>query len=490
MAPGRGRRVSRRTVLKAGVAGVAGSTLGLLGRVARLPERSAAAAPVDLPDIQFDLDEYIGPVVAVDGTSFRFGPVFTVFLTARLRRIPTPDEQAILTDALATIEGSYPFSPSGVFTMVGYGLPYFERLPMGLRREHIPRLLEDPTRPALEEAVPGPTDVWSEHPRVRKRRFNVPVRIESNDVLFSMRSDDLTLALDVATWLAGSGRLHGAGVPSPALQGLVRFNAPRVMFTQRGMPRRIADQAGLPFVGRIHPDSPMWMGFADQQTSGSGPPAITTFQGDASARFTDAGPGDYFDNGSIQHLSHVILDLNQFYLGAGESERGEERYFERVQYMFRSTPPPSPGYQDQLTDGGGPAFLPNEFKGVRDASRGARGIGTHEGEHRIGHLSALQRSSRTADGTPIHIRMDGPGFDALDVPDGSNQPKLQFSIFVPTAHAFARMRRHQASMDLARRHQVADDDQGLERFLTATRRQNFLLPPRRNRAFPLVELAG
>ena len=30
---------------------------------------------------------------------------------------------------------------------------------------------------------------------------------------------------------------------------------------------------------------------------------------------------------------------------------------------------------------------------------------------------------------------------------------------------------------------------GIERFLTATRRQNFLVPPRRNRSFPLVELA-
>ena len=36
---------------------------------------------------------------------------------------------------------------------------------------------------------------------------------------------------------------------------------------------------------------------------------------------------------------------------------------------------------------------------------------------------------------------------------------------------------------------VNADDNGLERFLTATRRQNFLIPPRRHRAFPLVELA-
>jgi hypothetical protein len=33
------------------------------------------------------------------------------------------------------------------------------------------------------------------------------------------------------------------------------------------------------------------------------------------------------------------------------------------------------------------------------------------------------------------------------------------------------------------------DDNGLERHITATRRQNFLVPPRRHRAFPLVELA-
>jgi hypothetical protein len=29
---------------------------------------------------------------------------------------------------------------------------------------------------------------------------------------------------------------------------------------------------------------------------------------------------------------------------------------------------------------------------------------------------------------------------------------------------------------------------GIERFITTTRRENFLVPPRRRRAFPLVEL--
>jgi hypothetical protein len=36
---------------------------------------------------------------------------------------------------------------------------------------------------------------------------------------------------------------------------------------------------------------------------------------------------------------------------------------------------------------------------------------------------------------------------------------------------------------------VQFSDNGLERFLTATRRQNFLVPPRRHRAFPLIELS-
>jgi hypothetical protein len=127
----------------------------------------------------------------------------------------------------------------------------------------------------------------------------------------------------------------------------------------------------------------------------------------------------------------------------------------------------------------------------------------------------LQRTSRAADGTPLHIRMDGPGFDGMDVPAfetfpgqpgisssvpaGTSQFKLQFLMFVPTSAFFQQLRVSQASQDLfAEFGQPADptgesggvqfSDNGLERFLTATRRQNFLVPPRRHRAFPLLEL--
>jgi hypothetical protein len=186
-----------------------------------------------------------------------------------------------------------------------------------------------------------------------------------------------------------------------------------------------------------------------------------------------------------------------------------ETFSERVQYMFRSnqlgTPnglPAQPNPDDEFTDGGGPAFVANVFQGSNaafldaQAANGAFSVqnalmsATHEGEHRIGHEEALQRSSRAADGTPLHIRMDGTGFDNFDVPGGSKQPKLQFTAFIPTAEFFRKMRADAAALDLQEQFGVNPLDNGLERFMTATRRQNFLVPPRRTRAFPLLELSG
>jgi hypothetical protein len=485
------RPLSRRTVLKAGgTIGAAMATLNLLELSSWSPLRLPLAEAATISDIQFDIGDFIAPAQTINGVLVRFGPVFTVFMTARLNRTPNRIDQLRLAGALNTIEGAYPFSPSGIFTFVAYGLPYFRRLPLALVLSLVPRLASNRARLVLEEAVASPTDVTAGG-SITKRRFNVPVTIEGNDLLFTFRSDSTAVINDVLAWLQGSNRLNGRAVSSPAFGGLFTVTSTRVMFQQIGMPRQVADQNGLSFAGRVNPQSPMWQSFADQQVDGSGPAAICTFKGNASAHLTTADPGDYFDNGAIQHLSHVIQDLEAWYARAGEAGSDEdETFLERVQYSFRSTPPPSQGNADQFTDGGGPAFLPNLFKGTGDAAQSAQGIGTPGGEHRIGHLSGLQRSSRAADGTPIHIRMDGPGFDNMDVPDHSNQPKLQFTVFVPTADFFATMRRNQASLDLVQQFNVDNDDNGLERFITATRRQNFLIPPRRHRSFPLVEFTG
>jgi hypothetical protein len=339
--------------------------------------------------------------------------------------------------------------------------------------------------------VPSPTDVSSANPGITKERFNVPVRIENNDILITLRTDNTVVMNDVVAWFSGSNRLNGQSNASPTLfsSGLATITSSRAMFAGFGLPRNMAETHGFEYSQRMNSDSPMWMGFTDQHTNGAGPAAICTFAGNSSARITTAVAGDYFDNGSIQHLSHNIEDLAQFYESASQDPAGVgETYQERVQYMFRSNPIPSTGNSNQFNNGGGPAHLPNIFAGTGDAANNARAVNTFNGEHRMGHLSALQRSSRAADGTPMHARMDGPGLDNMDVPDGSAQPKLQFTVFVPTAEFFRVMRVNQASLDLVQANGVADEDNGLERFLTATRRQNFLVPPRRHRAFPLLEL--
>lgn len=474
---------------------MAAGALAACTPAARTPVRAHTPGPADpLPDIQFDVARFSAPEqVSPIGGPFTTPPVHTIFLTAALARTPGRDDQRELARVLNVLESRYQFGAEQLMTFVAYGLPYFRRLPGGLAGDlvavHLPRLLADPGRLALEDALPGPTDVHPDNPGITKRRFTIPVRIEHNDLLFTFRSDRATIIQDVLAWFEGSGTLAGQPTPSPAFTGLLTITSSRHMFTQTGLPRSVAEQNQLPYAGFIQPDSPMWMGFSDQQTNASGPPAVCTFAGNDSARRTTARPGDYFDNGSVQHLSHVILDMLQFYdmASAATPPSDNGNFAKRVQYMFHA-PAVHPGNADQLTDGGGPSLLPVENRGPDYAEHTARGIGLPRGERRMGHLSTLQRSSRAADGTPMHLRIDGPGFDAMDVPNGSSQPKLHFSIFVPTADLFATMRRNQASLDLAKKHAVAEHDNGLERFLTCTRRQNFLIPPRRNRAFPLIEL--
>ncbi len=163
-------QVNRRHLLKLGAFGLASATtLGMLGAVVWKPQRIVQAAPSSLPDIQFNIGDFIAPAQTIDGVLVRFGPVFTLFATAKLRRTPTRDDQQILADALNTIEAHYAFSPNGVFTFVSYGLPYFNRLPSDLVANHMPRLLVDNSRFALEEAIPSPTDVSPQNPGVTKK---------------------------------------------------------------------------------------------------------------------------------------------------------------------------------------------------------------------------------------------------------------------------------------------------------------------------------
>jgi hypothetical protein len=286
--------LSRRDVLRGAV-----GTLELTGRLGWLPQRGAyAAAP--LPDVQFDLDRYVPPPTVIDGVRVRFGPVHTIFATAALATTPTARDQRVLADALARVEQSYPYAPGGVMVHVAYGLPYFRRLPAGLFALHVPRLLADTSRFALEEAAPSPTDVHPSNPGISKPRFHVPVRIERNDLLFTLRGDNPAYLTDVLGWLAGSNTLAGRPTPSPRLDARLTFTSARAMFVQMGLPRIVAATNGAPYAYMIHPRSPMWMGFAGRQTEASAAAPVVTFRGANGIRLTTAQAGDYFDNGAAR----------------------------------------------------------------------------------------------------------------------------------------------------------------------------------------------
>jgi len=533
--------MSRRSALKRGAAtAFLLSQAALFEQLASPVVRSASAATT-FSDIQFDMGAFINPAQTLsDGAGSivaQFAPVYALLQPIKLNRTPTVADQTTLANALNAIEASYPASPSGVLIFsVSYGVPYFNRLPASVVAANMPQTVAYPTstgtlpagRSPLVEAVPFPTDVVDGLvggpnaiiPNVTKEHFNVDVVIENNDMLLEIRSDSMVNLAAIPLWFNGSNNLNGTGVPSPDFNGLLEFQTPRIQFVQIGLPRTMANQYAFEFAPRMNPDSSMAMGFVDQMTNAAGPPEITTFVGNSSAKLTNATAGSYFDNGSIAHLSHVLEDLYQFYNTPGQDPNfiTGEPFTERCQYMFRSNQLgtangiPAVGNTDQYTNGGGPAYINNVFQGTQSATLSAQDSAgfftpsnatmsaTFTGEHRFGHLDGLQRVSRAPDTTPLHIRNDGPGLDTMDTPSftlpgggqfaaGSNQFKLQFLVYVPTGDFFASMRTAQAAQDLQSEFKVAAGDQGLERFITATRRQNFLVPPRRHRAFPLVELA-
>jgi hypothetical protein len=98
-------------------------------------------------------------------------------------------------------------------------------------------------------------------------------------------------------------------------------------------------------------------------------------------------------------------------------------------------------------------------------------------------------------GTVFFLRQD---FNTVENPFGfstdpvSAEPRagVHFVGVGPSAQHYEAMRREMDSQDLQARHGLADQDLGFTDVLTTTHRQNYLLPPRAHRSFPLAEVLG
>jgi len=453
-------RVTRRRLLQ-----VAGGGLAAAAGVAALYEALALVSPAPrrygppahgYPPGQYQIAEYGVRTVSDPESAVPVDvpPVWNLVVTATLARAPGPRDQERLDAALQAVESAYPYAPEGVFLLVAYGLPYFRRY---VRPEvyaaHLPYMADAERAPVLLDAVRFASDPPS-------------LALEANEVVFHLRSDALDHLQDVQRALFGrSGRLAGRATREADVADLVTVTSTRMGFVGPGLPRRMAQQAGLAVAAEIPEAAPLFMGFTSTQQLGQAREAAVSFEGRRDPLLpplTSAKPGDYFAGGTALHLSHLAEDLDKWYALP---------YDERLARMFHPGAASAPGRITVATSWLNPN--PAEFH-AQDTSV-------------LGHNEAIQRGSRSEEGQALQLRAD---FNTMDPLDGPAAPGVHFLAFTAGSRIFHRSRQAMDATDLAEKHGLAPTANGINAFIRATRRQNFLAPPRRHRAFPLIELNG
>ena len=427
------------------------------------------------------LEQHIDPGVRIstdNGVEIVVPPLYHELVTARL----TPATGRALLAArdelrlgLQHIEQGQVAGPIGLLVTVAWGMPYFRnhlpRLKDGRRfPDYLPIDLEASRRlgrrvPVLVDAVRFPSDPET-------------TVLESNDLVVLLRSDVRSNVTTARERLLA--RLEGVLEPTSIRSG----------FVGAGLPKRFATAAGIPGSDAIPDDAQLFLGFTSTQRSALGPTRIANFE--SLRGVTDQWPAGYFRHGTVMHLSHLFEDLDAWY--------SQRDFLFRVWATFR------PG----LTPPEGTRTLPEDASFVqteKDVNDGFANQGI------VGHSASLQPMSRlssaTVDnygehyeaGTALVQRAD---FNTLENPFGWTSDKrtdrwraepaagLHFVSFTATASIFERVRR---AMDghypdgKGTGLDPRDAELGMNSILHTTHRQNFLVPPRAHRSFPLAELA-
>jgi hypothetical protein len=449
--------MNRRRFMVIAGAGAAGAAAALYTGVS-LVERSArtsAGPPArGYPAGQYQIADY-GVRVKADphsGVDIIVPPVWNVAITARLTRGPGSHERRRLETALQAVESAYPYSPSGVFALVAYGLPYFRaHVAPALLEAHMPRMKDSGDRALLDA--------------VRFAGDSPATALEENDILLHLRSDNLSNLRDVQhALLGGSGTLAGRAAPAADLSDLFDVTSVRTGFIGSGLPRRMAEHAGLPFAGQIPADSPLFMGFTSTQRLGQAREQTVAFDRPPDRLLqplTTASHGDYFAGGTTVHLSHLVENLEAWYALP---------YAERSRRMFHLN---AVAPDNRVT-------VQTQWLNPNPATVDARE------HHVLGHNETVQRGSRTPQGQALQLRVDFNTMDPLD--SSSPHPGVHFMAFTPGSEIFHRSRRAMDATTIAGRYAIPHAANGINSFIRASRRQNFLVPPRRHRAFPLTEL--
>ena len=464
-------RVTRRGLLAGAAAGAfgAGGIYELVDRLASSPSRPAA---VRLPREQHLLDGLA--TITDDGVEVLVPPLHHRVVTARVRPgTDLPAAQAELERRLRGLDGRFEQTPAGLGVTVAWGLPYFRRHVPALARTHLPvdvRATRERNRPvrALLDAVRFPSDPKG-------------TVLEQNDLAVLLRSDRPD-HVDAGAKAIFDG--FDALEPTSVRRGFVGGG----FSGRRSLPKQMALAAGVPGAELVPDTAQLFLGFTSTQRAAMGLGRIANLETLGYAR----DPSGYFHGGTTMHLSHVAEDLEAWYLNFDFSQR--------VSTAFR------PDISGVRPDAQTVRQSPKDLSSERQVERGYRRYGA------IGHSAAIQTSSRL---TRRHVGPDGTVYEAgtaipqradfntLDNPFAwSSQPKrdrlsttpeagVHFLVFNPTSDDFHRNR---LAMDgvLPDGTKLAfapgSRGQGFNAVLRTTHRQNFIVPPRRHRSFPLGEI--
>jgi hypothetical protein len=466
-------KLTRRELLIGGAAATALAATGVYELVDELTEKPVRRFGGGRAPEQHLLD---GMRIAEDnGVEIVVPTLHHQIVTARLAPGLTDlrEAQRTLEDVLQSLDDDYADTPAGLAVTVAWGLPYFRTKVAAAAERHLPidRRASAMGRPrrALLEAIRFPSDPDE-------------TILEENDAAFLFRSDRFEHIQSGSTRVIES--LDGIFEPTSIRKGFAGGG----FEGGKGLPKALAQAAGVPGADLIPDGSELFLGFTSTQRHALGPPRIVNFE---TLGLVDLGPRGYFHGGTHMHLSHIYENLEAWYLDFDFRERVDTTFRPRmhVEPGTRTVPQPP---QSAASEG--------------DVKSDFRRFGA------IGHSSSMQSATRLQanvvgsdgtlyrKGTAIPQRAD---FNTLDNPFfWSSQPErdgmadgpaagLHFVVFNPSSDDFHRGR---LAMD-----GVLPDgtrlpfaprarSQGLNSVLQTTHRQNFLVPPRRHRSFPLAEL--
>jgi hypothetical protein len=388
-------------------------------------------------------------------------------VTAKLRVSNLREAQRALEDVLRELDARYQPSAAGLGATVAWGPSYFRTHVPDKAAAHLP-LDRRAGVSALLDARTFPSD----------RDDTI---LEENDVAVLLRSDQRGHIDDAHKRLFGD-------LPFFQITSIRRGFAGGGFGGGRSLPKQMATAAGIPGAELIPDTAELFLGFTSTQKAGLGPRRIANHE---TLGFVDLRRSGYFRNGTHMHLSHIAEDLVAWY------RRFD--FQERVDGVFRP----------DLTVRAGAQTV---RQGPQDVSREQDVFRHFDTFGRIGHTSAMQPVTRLQrdrvgpdgtvypKGTAIPQRAD---FNTLDNPfawtaapardrwSGEPAAGLHFVVFNPSSDDFHRTR---LAMDgvFSETRWVSlvpsSASQGFNSVLRTTHRQNFLVPPRRHRSFPLAEL--